>query len=445
MAKLCKSLKIMSKTYFIWILLLFTALSVQSQDVDTAKLDSYFDILENENQFMGSLALSKNGAPFYTRQLGYTDIESNKKPNVDTRYRIGSISKTFTATMIFMALEEGLINLEDPLSKYLSNIENGDKITISDLLNHRSGIFNFTSDPKYMSYNTEKKSREEMLEIISEAKSVFPPGSQAAYSNSNYVLLTYILEDLYQKSFADLLLDKIAKPLEMNHTYVGKAISLEDNETNSYVYIDNWTKQTQTDPSIPLGAGAIVSNPSDLNRFGYGLFSGALISKESLGLMTEISDGYGRGIFPIPFNERASFGHNGGIDGFSSVFGYFPDDGLGYALTSNGTLIKNNDVLILLLKAAYGLEFDLPFIPETEDLSSYLGLYSGPDFPLKIDVSLNKNSLFVQATGQGKLLLQANKRNVFSIEGLNLKITFDPDNNKMLLEQNGMTFNLSKE
>jgi CubicO group peptidase (beta-lactamase class C family) len=344
-----------------------------------------------------------------------------------------------------MALEEGLINLEDPLSKYLSNIENGDKITISDLLNHRSGIFNFTSDPKYMSYNTEKKSREEMLEIISEAKSVFPPGSQAAYSNSNYVLLTYILEDLYQKSFADLLLDKIAKPLEMNHTYVGKAISLEDNETNSYVYIDNWTKQTQTDPSIPLGAGAIVSNPSDLNRFGYGLFSGALISKESLGLMTEISDGYGRGIFPIPFNERASFGHNGGIDGFSSVFGYFPYDGLGYALTSNGTLIKNNDVLILLLKAAYGLEFDLPFIPETEDLSSYLGLYSGPDFPLKIDVSLNKNSLFVQATGQGKLLLQANKRNVFSIEGLNLKITFDPDNNKMLLEQNGMTFNLSKE
>lgn len=172
MAKLCKSLKIMSKTYFIWILLLFASLSVQSQDVDTAKLDSYFDILENENQFMGSLTLSKNGVPLYTRQLGYTDIESNKKPNVDTKYRIGSISKTFTATMIFMALEEGLINLEDPLSRYISNIENGDKITISDLLNHRSGIFNFTSDPKYMSYNTEKKSREEMLEIISDRKSV---------------------------------------------------------------------------------------------------------------------------------------------------------------------------------------------------------------------------------------------------------------------------------
>ncbi len=435
----------MSKVSFVWILLLFSPLTVQSQDINTTKLDSYFDILENENQFMGSVALSKNGIPFYTRQLGYSDLESSKKPNIETKYRIGSISKTFTATLIFMALEEGLINLEDPLSKYIPKIENGDIITISDLLNHRSGIFNFTSHPKYMTYNTENKSRKEMLEIISEYKSVFPPGSQAFYSNSNYVLLTYILEDLYHKSFADLLLEKIAIPLKMKHTYLGKTISIAENETNSYTYIDNWTKQTQTDPSIPLGAGAIVSNPVDLNRFGYGLFSGILISKESLDLMTEINDGYGRGIFPLPFYQRTSFGHTGGIDGFSSVFGFFPDDGLGYALTSNGTLIQNNDILILLLKAVYGLEFELPFLPETGDLSKYLGLYSGPDFPLKIDISLNKNSLFVQTAGQGKLLLQGNERHVFSIEGLNLKITFDPDNDTMVLEQNGMTFNLSKE
>jgi len=171
------------------------------QTFDKARLDNYFNALEANNKFMGSVAISQNGQIIYTKQIGYADIDNKIKPDDNTKYRIGSISKTFTTVLIFKAIDQGKLKLTDKIDIQFPAIKNANRITISDLLYHRSGIRNFTANADYLRWNTEKKSEEEMIEIISKGGSDFEPGTKAEYSNSNFVLLSYFLQRIYKKDY----------------------------------------------------------------------------------------------------------------------------------------------------------------------------------------------------------------------------------------------------
>ena len=170
-----------------------------AQNINPMKLDSLFQILEAKDKYMGSIAISENGKLLYTKSIGKDDIENNKPSTISTKYRIGSISKMFTACLIFKAVEENKIDLNQTIEKYFPTIQNSSKITIGNLLNHRSGIHNFTNDENYMSYFTAPKTEKEMVEIITKGKSDFEPNTKSDYSNSNYVLLSYILEKKIQE------------------------------------------------------------------------------------------------------------------------------------------------------------------------------------------------------------------------------------------------------
>ena len=131
------------------------------------------------------------------------------------------------------------------------------------------------------------------------------------------------LEKIYSKDYSEILLDKIIKPLRLNSTYYGGVIDINDNEARSYIYAGKWIKQDETDPSVPLGAGGIVSNPIDLVKFSYLLFNGKILKEESLKKMKKMNGQFALGLFGIPFYNKNGFGHTGGIDGFSSVFSAF--------------------------------------------------------------------------------------------------------------------------
>ena len=191
------------------------------------------------------------------------------------------------------------------------------------MLSHRSGIHNFTNDADYLTYNTQPKTEKEMLEIIEKGGSDFEPDSKAEYSNSNFVLLTYILEKTYSKSFADLLQEYIVKPIGLTDTYVYGKTNPKNNESKSYNFLGSWKLQPETDATIPLGAGAIISTPIDLTKFADALFGGELLTSESLEIMKTIKDGYGIGLFRIPFYNSMGYGHTGGIDGFSSIYSHY--------------------------------------------------------------------------------------------------------------------------
>lgn len=439
----------MTKRFSIALLFGLLFASTFAQNLNTAKLDSLFQILETKDKFMGSIAVAENGKLLYTKSIGKDDIDSNKQSTIATKYRIGSISKMFTSCLILKAVEENKLNINQTIDIYFPTIENAKKITIGNLLNHRSGIHNFTNDEAYLKYNTQPKSEKEMVEIIAKGKSDFEPDSKADYSNSNYVLLSYILGKTYKKSYKEILSSKIIKPLGLKNTYFGGKTNIQNNECYSYHYASKWEKETETDMSIPMGAGAIVSNPTDLVVFINNLFSNKIVSEKSLEQMKTIKDNFGMGLLQVPFNNKKGYGHTGGIDGYRSVVYFFPESKLAIALTSNGMIYANNDIIIAALSSYYGKPFEIPNFKtielKTEDLDQYLGEYSSAGFPLKITITKNNLKLIAQATGQSSFPLDATEKDKFEFLAAGIKLEFSPSQNQMILNQGGKKFTLTKK
>ncbi len=418
------------------------------QQLNIQKLDSLFTILEKNNKFMGTVSISENGKTLYSKAVGYADVENKIKSNTLTKYRIGSISKTFTATLILKAIDEGKLKLSTPLETYFSEVNNSENITIENLLNHRSGIYNFTNDPKFGFYNHLPKSRKELLKIITEKDAVFEANTKTSYSNSNYVLLTFILEDIYNTSYDKLLKENITDPIGLKNTHVGGKINPTSNECNSYSFGKKWHLSKETHMSIPQGAGFIISTPEDLNTFFSALFHHKIISPRSLSKMTTITDGLGLGIFKSPYNSKEGYGHNGRIDNFTSLAQYFLEDKLAISITSNGGNYPLNLVLDALFNSYYNKEFVIPSFKTIQlssgDLDKYLGVYKSTQLPLNITISKNGTELIGQATGQSSFPLTATDTHIFEYSNSGIHLEFTPDKNQMILKQGGATYVYTK-
>ncbi|MES2652082.1 MAG: serine hydrolase domain-containing protein [Bacteroidota bacterium] len=427
--------------------ILITGLSSFAQ-LNSKKLDSLFESLDENKKWMGSIAISLNGLPIYAKAIGFADLETKKRSTTLSKYRVGSISKTFTATLIFKAIEEKKLSLTDKLSKYFPTVKNADKITINNLLNHRSGIYNFINSPEYRNYYTTKKSTSELVELISSYPPDFEPNTKFSYSNSNYVLLGYILEKVYQLPLKEILSNKIIQPLLLKNTYLGDKIDLTNNEVFSYTFMGNWNKLPSTDMSIPAGAGAVVATPSDLTIFITALLNGKIVSKQSVEQMITLTDGYGFGLFPYQFKDKKGIGHNGGIDGFSSMLFYFIEDRLSIALISNGNTYENNKIVNSVLADYYKIPYNIPTFKsinlKSEDLDPYLGEYSAPNFPLKITITKKDTVLFTQATGQAAFAVEAIEKDVFEFKAAGIVLEFNPSKKQMTVKQGGGKYILTK-
>ncbi len=432
------------------IVALLSAHLLNAQTFDKAKMDSLFLRIENNQKGMGSISIFKDGKEVYQNAFGYADVANQLKATKDTRYRIGSISKTFTATIIMQMVDEDKISLNSKLADYYPEIPNAREITIEHLLRHRSGLYNFTNMPTYVGWMEQPVTRDQLLTTFIKNGTVFNPGEKAEYSNTNYVLLSLIAEKIDKEDFVTILNDRIIVPCKLSHTYFGGKINPKNNEALSYTMSSSWTLAPETDMSIPLGAGAVVSNPTDLNAFYHQLFMGQLVSAASLNKMKEIVDHYGIGLIPIPFYERKALGHGGSIDGFQSMVMYFPTDNVSVAYTSNGVVMPMNDIMIGALSIYFGKEYVLPdFKPalelKAEDLDQYLGVYASPTFPLKVTITKNGNKLIGQATGQPTFPLDAYDIHKFKFDQASLKLEFKPEESKMILRQGGGEFVLMRE
>ncbi len=426
----------------------FIAATAFSQTSDKARLDQYFDALEANNKYMGSVQLSKDGKTVYARSIGYADAAAGTKINEASKFRIGSISKTFTASMIFKAIDEKKLSLDEKLAKFFPAVPNASKITIGNLLGHSSGLHNFTNDEAYASYMETPKTQAEMVAIIVKGGTDFEPGTSASYSNANYLLLGYILEKVYKKPYSEILAEKIVKPLGLKNTYYGSKINTARNEVNSYEFSGKWEKHPETDMSIPGGAGAVVSNSGDLSKFIEALFAGKVVSKESLDKMKTIYGGYGMGLFEFPFGAQKSYGHTGGIDAFSSMLCYFPEKKITVAMVSNGATINGNDVGLTLLSWVNNEPFEIPDFKEyahtKEELAQYAGYYESKNIPLPITVTVQGSTLMAQAKGQPAFPLEGTDKGLFKFDGAGVVMEFTPSDKKMVLKQGGATYTFTK-
>ncbi len=430
-------------------LFLLSAFSIAMSSQNQEKLNLYFEGLEANQKFMGSVALYVEGKPYYVKSIGYADVANQQKNNENTQFRIGSISKTFTAVLIYKAMEEGKLSVDQRLEMYFPSIENAKTIRIKNLLNHSSGIHNFTNDSLYMTYHTEPHTMEEMVKIIADAGSDFVPGQNHSYSNSNYVLLSYILEKVYEKSYGELLKEKICGIAGLHRTQMGGAIDIKNNECFSYQYMGNWEIQTETNPTVPMGAGAIISTPSDLVKFMEALFSYQIISKDNVDRMKTINQKYGSGLFEFPFYGNVGFGHTGGIDGFSSVMSYFPEKKVAMAITCNGSNFSNNDIAIVLLSDVFNEPYEVPVFKDKRVdntiLDQYVGVYKGDNFPMDITITRGEGILVAQATNQPAFTLESESETEFVFPAAGLTLLFDAEKGEMILKQGMGEYTLKKQ
>jgi CubicO group peptidase (beta-lactamase class C family) len=437
-----------SRSFYSILFVLFSVTSF-AQEQKFLALDSLFQILDENNRFMGSLSISENGKVTYNKTIGKADLASGKSSDNLTKYRIGSISKMFTACLIFQAIEENKLSLKQNINRFFPKITGAKEISIGNLLNHRSGIHNYTNDTSYFNYYTASKSQKEMLEIIQASGSDFKPNSKAEYSNSNYILLSFILEKIYKKSYEELLDIKIIQPQGLKNTYFGKKLELAKNECASYRFSGKWELENETHSSVSLGAGGIVSTTEDLLFFITKLFEGKIIQASSLEQMMKLEDGFGMGIFSVPFYDKKGFGHTGGIDGFSSFLYTFPEEKISIALTSNGSRFNNNDIGIAALSACFNLPLQLPSFSSielsAEDLDKYLGSYANSEIPIKISITKDSLSLIAQATGQPPFTLELIGKDSFEFSPAGVEIQFIPEKNLLILKQGGGEFTFTRE
>lgn len=444
-------LKIMKINILKTIFFSFSTLFSFSQSFDKAKLDTYFDTLEKHQKAMGSVALAKDGKIFYTKNFGFADTDNKLKINDKTKFRIASISKTFTAVLVLKAVEENKLKLEDKLSKFYPKIKNSQKITIENLLQMRSGIFNFTAQTNYLDWHTSPKTEAELIELFASYSPVFEPDTKFEYSNTNYVLLSFILQKIYKKSFANLVQEKISKPLKLKNTQMGGKINPKMSEAKSYAFENGkWKTEPETDLSFVLGAGGIISTTEDLILFHQGLFGGKLLNSNSLEKMKVLKDNYGMGIYTVPFDEKRAYSHNGGIDGFHTILASFLNEKVVYARLLNGLDFVANDIDIAVLSAVFGEDYDIPDFSKkpvsVDKITSegYEGTYASSVIPLKINVFYEGKQLMAQATGQGAFPLTPTSENSFKFDAAGIVIEF-PEKGKMILKQGGGSFKFEKE
>jgi D-alanyl-D-alanine carboxypeptidase len=405
------------------------------------KLDDLLNVLYQNNKFMGSISLSHEGSVIYSKSMGYDDMNNQKATTVTSKYRVGSITKMFTAALVFKAIEENKLSIDQPIDTYFPAIENARKITLGNLLNHRSGIPSFTKDGAFFDYRTEYKSREDMLKMITSYKSNFEPDSRNEYSNSNYFLLSQILEKVYNLPYEDLLQEKIIKPLALKNTYSGGKITINNDESYSYSFSEKWTEFPETNLSIAIGSGSIVSNASDLNKFMEALFNEKIISKETLDIMTTIKDNLGMGIFPFSHKDKKGFGHGGHIDAAHSISIYFPEEKLAIAITSNAIDYNINNLLTDVLKCYFNEPFELPNFESVEitetELEKYVGIYTGKG-PGKFTITQKDNTLYSQLNDGPNDPLVYKGNHIFTNPEVGANFLFDPEKNQLGLEQNGV-------
>lgn len=429
-------------------LFLFFTILANAQTIDTKKLDDYISHISKNNRDIGSISIFKDGKEVYNNSFGQSSL-----PNVtaakNTRYQVGSISKVFTAVLIFKASEKGKISLEDKLSKWFPQINNSSNISIKHMLEHSSGLGDYTTKNDTIFWLKDKVADTAILSEIIRQDTLFAAGTDIRYSNSAYYLLTKIVEKIYGNTFSNLVEKEFIKPLKLkNLTSVTKA---DGNIFKSYTYTEKWEEVKEFDFNNVIGVGDISACMFDLNVFITALFDGKIISQKSLNIMKPMAyESFGRGLMKIPFYNILYYGHGGDTYGTHSIMSYNPESKIAISISINGERHPHNDFAVGILSIIYGKDFKYPEFKEavaveSSELDQYQGLYSSPEIPIKINIFKKGNMLYGQGTGQPEFPLEYVGNNVFKFAQAGVEIEFKVADKTIVFKQGGATIKMTKE
>lgn len=318
--------------------------------VDRSKLfdkeDAYIRAEVASHFFRGAVLVGIDGKIAFEKAYGSGDEEWGTNNTVHTKFRIASLGKQFTGACILLLQERGLLNVHDPISRYLSGLPQAwQAITIHHLLTHTSGIPNYTSSPEIARINRTGATPQQMIELVADKPLDFTPGTKWNYSNTGYILLGMIIEKISGLSYNEFVKKNILDPLGMMNSGYDRATDIIKERASGYQIIDGHVANADfIDMSVPFAAGDIYSTVEDMYRWNEALAEdGRLLSAESRKQMfTEYPEathegqhyGYGVVISRLKFG-RLLYYHGGGISGFASSLQRYPNDRVSIVILSN--------------------------------------------------------------------------------------------------------------
>lgn len=385
----------------------------------------------SNEQFMGSVLVSRDKTVLFDKGFGSADLEWDIPNSPTTKFRLGSLTKQFTAACILLLEERGKLKIDDTVKKYMTDAPAAwDKITIFNLLTHTSGIPGFTEFPDYAATEGITTTPEKLVLRFRDKPLEFQPGEKMSYSNSGYALLGYLIEKISAQTYSQFVQENIFDPLGMRDSGCDSNSAIILHRASGYTSSDKRMMNAgYIDMTIPFSAGGLYSTTEDLARWEQGLFGGKLLSSASLQEMTKpFQHNYAFGLIVTTVNGHKVIEHSGGIEGFNTALAYYPEDKLIVAVLSNLNGDAPLNITHRLAAVAHGEEVVLPaerkeILVTAAILAKYVGVYElAPGFNLV--VTLEGGNLMLQATGQPKFQLFEESETKFFLKVVDAEIDF---------------------
>lgn len=420
-----------------------------AQDV-RPKLDEYLSEITKQGRFTGSVLVARDGKVIFSKGYGLANAEFDVPNTPQTKFRLGSVTKQFTAASILLLQERGKLSVQDPICKYFDSCpEAWKEITIHHLLSHTGGLPNFTSFPDYTKTMMIPTPLESLISRFKDKPLDFKPGEKWNYSNSGYVTLGYIVEKVAGESYESFLQKNIFSPLKMTNSGYDHHETILKNRATGYSLIKG--KNANSEPiamEIPHGAGALYSTVEDLFLWNEALFSDKLLSAKSReAMMTPVKNGYGYGLGINQQLNRKMVSHGGGINGFSTFLARFPEENMTLVVLRNadfGSPVPGKIVLDLAA-IVFGEKYEIPRAQveikvDPKILDAYVGRYEFSP-ALALTITNEGGQLMAQLTGQPKFELFAESETKFFLKVVEAAVTFVKDDKgevtHLILHQGG--------
>lgn len=432
-------------------------------------LDSLFTALHSKNTFNGNVLIAEQGKIIFQRSYGYADEALKRELDSSSIFELASVSKQFTAMAVFILSKQGKLQFDDPVSKYVPELDFYGNMTITNLLNHTSGL------PDYMKLFEEKWDKSKFAinqDIVDELakyrpERLFPASEKFDYSNTGYAILGLIIERVANMSFEDYLHQHIFETLGMDHTFVYRSRykpQIVENYAKGYV-ADDAGKKVLPDSFGKeyftyyldgiVGDGMVNSTVGDLLLWDRALYTDQLISKEDQDLIYQSSftlngdpNYYSFG-WVVRDNDKYGkiANHSGGWAGYITFIERHLTNDKTIILLQNNALPKTKLPVKEIRMILYGepLVSEQSLTLNAEDLMKYLGDYTCDTFPLKIKVTMEDNILYAQATGQNSIPLEAYANDIFKFDPAGIQLQFNLDEGTFELTQGGMKMTFKRE
>jgi CubicO group peptidase (beta-lactamase class C family) len=406
-----------------------------AQNLDTRPIDSRMDQIVQSyvanKQFMGSVLVARGDQVLFSKGYGSANLEWGIPDTPATKFRLGSVTKQFTAASILLLEERGKLKVEDPVKKYLPDAPAAwDKMTIFNVLTHTAGIPNFTSFPEYTKLEPFATTPEKLVALFRDKPLDFEPSERWNYSNSGYVLLGYLIEKISGESYEKFVQENIFTPLGMKDSGYDSNSAVIARRAAGYSPTPNGPVNAGfVHMSIPFAAGALYSTTEDLLRWEQGLFGGKLLSAASLQKMTTpFKNDYAFGLQVHTANGHKVIDHSGGIEGFNTMLAYYPDDKLTVVALANlapsqpGTIVSQ--LAVLAQGGAVTLQTERKEVTvDPAVLARYVGVYQMAAGGNML-ITLDGGQLSGQLTGQGALQIFPESETMFFLKVVNAQIEF---------------------